>query len=100
MESCCLSLWRISAELVDRDELVCKTAGLTVHAALVGSFTTIIGGAALIVAATVVMALWVRFVMFGDGQRELRRIERLWGPVRMTDDVDDDRRLGDGEEER
>jgi len=25
------------------------------------------------------MAAWIRFVLLGDGEREPRRIERLWG---------------------
>jgi hypothetical protein len=47
------------------------------------------GDAALLAAAAVVIGVWIRFVLFGDGERELRRIERVWGPRRVRDEGDD-----------
>jgi hypothetical protein len=31
------------------------------------------------------MGAWIRFVLFGDGERELRRLERLWGRTSEPD---------------
>ena len=44
-----------------------------------------VGGALLLaVGACVLIGVWVRFVMLGDGERELRRIEGIWGEHRSA----------------
>jgi len=42
-------------------------------------------GAALVVVAGVVVGLWVRLVLFGDGERESRRVEGIRGGPRNPD---------------
>ncbi len=42
-------------------------------------------GAALVVVAGVVVGLWVRLVLFGDGERESRRVEGIRGRPRNPD---------------
>jgi hypothetical protein len=36
---------------------------------------------ALVAAAVVVGGAWVWLVLLGDGERELRRFERIWAPL-------------------